>query len=123
MWQNIRVDCGRHIQVLLQTLCAELVAFTTVLFVILNVIDHILLNNALLVLLLRTEIETSGTKVEVSRFFCSHSYKYTYLTRVRFTSSDRYAGMALGRINVKNCISLKRVFFPFDTTTIHFSLV
>ena len=37
-------------------------------------------------------------KVKVSHFFYSDSYRYTYLTRARFTSSDRYAGMTLGRI-------------------------
>ena len=50
---------------MLQTLCAELVSLTTMLFVIVNVIDQILLGNVLLILFLKTEIDASSTKSNI----------------------------------------------------------
>ena len=43
----------------------------------------------------------SKVKVESFRFFHSVSYRYPYLTRVRFISSDRHAGMTLDDIAVQ----------------------
>ena len=37
-------------------------------------------------------------EVEVSVFFYSNSFNYTYLTRMRFTSSARHAGMTFGEL-------------------------